>query len=351
MIKILIAIITIISTIGASAQNVNIPDANFKAYLVGDSTINTNYDSQIQVSEASSFEGTIDCSNMNISDLTGIEAFTAVTMLFCETNNLTQIDVTKNVALFRFYCNGNSLSQIDVTQNTALNMFYCQENNLTEIDLSKNAALMFFFCYDNSISTLDFTNNPMLRTVWCFDNILTTLTLTSNPGLQRLFCYDNLLTELDVHNTSLVSFNAHNNKLTSLNMANNYNHKLTSPNFSIMENPDLTCVKVDDVAYSTTNWTNIEAGVNFSLGCSSVGTREEVNNFNFSMYPNPAINYLTIDFEGKAISLVISDATGKIVKTTKSSNKTVDVSSLTKGIYFLQMQTDKGLISKRFIKK
>ena len=33
-------------------QNVNIPDANFKSYLVGNTSINTNGDSEIQVSEA-----------------------------------------------------------------------------------------------------------------------------------------------------------------------------------------------------------------------------------------------------------------------------------------------------------
>ena len=39
-------------------QNVNIPDANFKAYLVGNILINTNEDTEIQVSEANSFNGT-----------------------------------------------------------------------------------------------------------------------------------------------------------------------------------------------------------------------------------------------------------------------------------------------------
>ncbi|MCH7534469.1 MAG: hypothetical protein IH948_01745, partial [Bacteroidetes bacterium] len=38
-----------------SAQIVNIPDANFKAALVGDPTINTNGDGEIQVAEASAF--------------------------------------------------------------------------------------------------------------------------------------------------------------------------------------------------------------------------------------------------------------------------------------------------------
>ena len=46
-----IAILTSFTTI--KAQNVNIPDANFKAYLVGNTSINTNLDSEIQVTEAS----------------------------------------------------------------------------------------------------------------------------------------------------------------------------------------------------------------------------------------------------------------------------------------------------------
>ena len=53
-------------------QNVNIPDANFKAYLVGNTAINTNGDTEIQVSEATVFNGGINCSS--ISNLTGIEA-------------------------------------------------------------------------------------------------------------------------------------------------------------------------------------------------------------------------------------------------------------------------------------
>ena len=37
-------------------QNVYIPDANFKAYLVVNFDINTNEDNEIQVSEASAFD-------------------------------------------------------------------------------------------------------------------------------------------------------------------------------------------------------------------------------------------------------------------------------------------------------
>ena len=48
----------------ALAQNVNIPDANFKAYLVGRTdSINTNKDTEISVQEAEAFTGKIDLSS------------------------------------------------------------------------------------------------------------------------------------------------------------------------------------------------------------------------------------------------------------------------------------------------
>ena len=58
------------------AQNVNIPDANFKAALVGNSAINTNMDTEIQTSEATAFTGGMNAGSLAIADLTGIEAFT-----------------------------------------------------------------------------------------------------------------------------------------------------------------------------------------------------------------------------------------------------------------------------------
>jgi hypothetical protein len=55
--------------------NVFIPDANFKAALVGNSSINTNGDDEIQVSEAEAYDGTIDVDDQGIADMTGLEAF------------------------------------------------------------------------------------------------------------------------------------------------------------------------------------------------------------------------------------------------------------------------------------
>ena len=78
--KILPLILTLfVASSGALAQNVNIPDANFKAYLVGETNINTNGDAEIQADEAANFTGTISIGSLGITDLTGIEAFVNIT--------------------------------------------------------------------------------------------------------------------------------------------------------------------------------------------------------------------------------------------------------------------------------
>ncbi|MCH7534753.1 MAG: T9SS C-terminal target domain-containing protein, partial [Bacteroidetes bacterium] len=82
----------------ASAQIVNIPDANFKAYLVGNSSINTNGDGEIQVSEAAAYTDTINVFKLDISDLMGIEAFIGLTGLNCSWNALTSLDLSNNTA-------------------------------------------------------------------------------------------------------------------------------------------------------------------------------------------------------------------------------------------------------------
>ena len=90
-----------------NAQIVNIPDANFKAALVAGTLINTNQDSEIQVSEASAYSGTLNVSNLNISDLTGIEEFTFLIVLDCSYNSLITLNVSNNIALADISCSDN----------------------------------------------------------------------------------------------------------------------------------------------------------------------------------------------------------------------------------------------------
>jgi hypothetical protein len=55
--------------------------------------------------------------------------------------------------------------------------------------------------------------------------------------------------------------------LISLNVQNGNNTIILG--FNATGNPDLTCIQVDDVAYSTTSWTNIDATASFNTNCGN----------------------------------------------------------------------------------
>ena len=143
----------------AFSQIVNIPDLNFKAYLVGNSAINTNADSEIQVSEAIAFTGTINCSNLNISNLSGIEEFINITTLRCNNNQLNTLDISYNEFLVFLDCSFNQITSLDVSQNIALRELSCQSNQLTSLDVTQNSRLTNLYCGGNQLTSLFIKNN------------------------------------------------------------------------------------------------------------------------------------------------------------------------------------------------
>ena len=235
--KNLLLLLLLIPTLGI-AQIVNIPDANFKAYLVGNSAINTNGDSEIQVSEAAAFNGEIYCYDLNISNLTGIEAFTALTKLYCYNNQLDSLDVSQNTALIYLYCFGNQLTSLDVSQNTALTSLLCLDNQLDSLDVSQNTALIRLECESNQLTSLNVSQNTALTYLWCESNQLSSLDVRNG------------------NNTNFVYFSATNN-------------------------PNLYCINVDDDAFSTFNWTGFyfvfDSQHYFSNNCSGTTSIQELN--------------------------------------------------------------------------
>ena len=158
-------------------QNVNIPDANFKAYLVWNTAINTNGDSEIQQSEAAAFNGSISCSNLSISDLTGIEEFTALTELGCYNNQLTILDVSNNTALTQLICDYNHLTCLDVSQNTALTELNCSENLLEKLNTKNGNWVngMNIVADTNNLTCVEVDNIGYANSNWSgsFDSFVT----------------------------------------------------------------------------------------------------------------------------------------------------------------------------------
>ena len=129
--KTLLLLTFLIATAWCSIHaQINIPDANFKAYLVGNPAINTNGDSEISVAEAQDFTGELLINGLSISDLTGIEAFVSITRLDCYSNNLTSLDVSNNLALTRLHCADNQIETLDISANTLITDIQCHNNGV-----------------------------------------------------------------------------------------------------------------------------------------------------------------------------------------------------------------------------
>ena len=200
---------------------IDIPDANFKNYLVNRARFDTNGDGEISLKEAK-IPTTIDCSSKGIGSLEGIQYFTALTSLNCSTNSLTSIDLSANTALTNLYCHKNTLTSLDLSNDTALTYLSCYTNKLTALDLSDNTSLTYLSCYKNSLTSLDLSANTALTNLDCNSNKLTSLELPSSTALTWVDCHGNLLTTVDLSsNTALTYFRCYNNQLTSLDVSKN----------------------------------------------------------------------------------------------------------------------------------
>ena len=431
------AIATIVLIAGAQAQNVNIPDANFKAALVANASINTNMDTEIQVIEASVFNGAINVSQLNITDLTGIEEFVALDYLDCRGNYISGLDVSANIALTYLDCSGNylgfdggndyvyyldtldvsaniaitilkcnnngllslnttgltaltyidcsfnsrlyiaespkaatvlyhssspllnfssntaltylncssnALSSLDVSENTALTYLDCSNYNwsedgimvedgvtLSSLNLSANTELTYLNCIGNVLSSLDVSTCTALTFLDCSYNQLTSLDVSANTELTYLNCIGNVLSSLDVSTcTALTFLDCSYNQLTSLDVKNGNNINMVT--FSAFVNPNLSCIEVDDVAWSNSNWANnINATASFSLNCSGAGI-SDINESNAPMFcPNPTTCTLFIT---EKVDITLTDLSGKLLLEQKKTNQ-MDISALPAGIYFL----------------
>ncbi|MBB2183572.1 S-layer homology domain-containing protein [Lachnospiraceae bacterium MD1] len=218
----------------------NFPDKNFRDYLLAQ-TYGT--DAILKAEEIASITG-IGVLDKGITDLTGIEYFTAITYLRCGKNKLTELDVSKNTELISLTCFSNKLTELDVSNNTKLLELNVQENYLPNksaikgLDEARTTTFTFGNQKVDSI-TINHFNFPdeqfrsfLLNSSYVADGKLTveaianiTVLDVSNKfitdltgieyftELTNLNCSSNSLSRLDV---------SKNTKLTTLDARRNY---------------------------------------------------------------------------------------------------------------------------------
>lgn len=214
------------------------------------------------------------CEYMGVSSVKGIEYFTEMQGLWVMNNNITEIDVSKNLNLHGIWCSDNPIRHIDISKNTELEWIYCYNCDLQELDVTHNPNMSFIECNTNpDIKELDVTKCPKLEHLTCGSCDLASIDLTNCPNLAHLDIFRNpRLTSLDVskcskmkrldiwdnpylsnvdvtHCPELQYYNCSHNNVKNLDVTHNpelfklicsYNEELGS--IDISKNPKLSCL-------------------------------------------------------------------------------------------------------------
>ncbi|MCW5908764.1 MAG: T9SS type A sorting domain-containing protein [Chitinophagales bacterium] len=219
------------------AQWVSIPDNNFATWLDtsgysqclhGNNTVGWQLDTTCPAVVGAT---TINCSNKNIHDLTGIQYFDNLTGLNCEYNQLTGMPELPD-GLIYLYCQHNQLTGLP-TLPIGLTYLICYSNQLTalpglpdsllELNCHTNqlsalptlpAGLIYLYCGGNQLTSLPNLSASLIH-LYCDYNQLNSL--PNLPGtLFELFCQGNQLTYLPNLPISLSDLNCSYNQLSTI---------------------------------------------------------------------------------------------------------------------------------------
>ncbi len=292
-------------------ENIEFTDNKFKAALLRVSNmdvnseeydghlpkkIDANSDGEISMEEAAAVT-MINVSYSEITDITEISHFTSITNLYINDNDLTSIDLSKNLALELLNCSFNNLTELDLSTNSELraltfeankiasgldfsnnlNLNYLNGsvNKISAINLSLNSKLEILKLNNNLIQELDLSKCTELSFLWCHSNKLSHLDVTLNSKLEEIACDGNQLTEIDLSkSTMLHTFLANRNnfrkldlskntKLITLETDNNAISELILPNINNIKRIDIShnlLAAFDPSAY--TNLEHLDASVN-----------------------------------------------------------------------------------------
>ena len=279
-----------------TTDTVYIPDANFKAYLLGE--FDANGDNEISLEEAETIrEINISASLLQVKSMAGIEYFSNLETLDCSYNRVTSLDlanntklkevnvsnnkltslvlpasvvnvdasanqlstldVSKAVGLKTLNVANNKLASLNVAQNKALTSLNVGDNDLVSLDVTKLLSLTELQCGGNDISLLNLTKNTALTALDCHGNNLTSLDLTKNAALTTLDCGENAIVNLYLGTEKLTSLDCANNALVSINVA--LQTKLTDLDCSHNELTQLDVTKCTKLATLDCSYNKFES--------------------------------------------------------------------------------------------
>lgn len=277
----------LLSVMTINAQTTSIPDINFEQALIDLGYDTNGLNGNILNSDAE-LVTSLYVNDKAIGSMQGISAFVNLTDLRFSDNNVNTIDLSNHPALEILVSQNNPLTALDLSQNfnltllfsdntaiesiafsipsaiTSLNIANSQTtsidlsnmpnldslditgSNISNVDVSNNPLLAGLYLADTGSNNIDVSMNPNLQALSNVGNNITTVDLSNNPLLSAFYAFSSSITTLDLSaNTMLTLIQVNDTNLNSLNVANGNNGILTT--FIANNNPNLTCIQVDDV--------------------------------------------------------------------------------------------------------
>ena len=150
----------------------NFPDETFRKFVKDTKAINPDGNSTLTDKELQAVT-TMDVSNRNIANLTGIEYFTNLTTLKCANCNLKELRLSNFEKLETLDCHHNSnLYKLEVMNCNNLKTLVCNDCALTSLTFSNAKNLQYLRCYNNSLKNLNLSGCTALKEVVCYQNKL-----------------------------------------------------------------------------------------------------------------------------------------------------------------------------------
>ncbi len=270
-------------------------------------------------------------------------------------NKITGVDISHNTSLKKLDCSGvKTIKSLKLGYNSNFETLMCSDNAIISLDVSKNRNLKGLFCAYNKISQLDLSKSTKLKALDCSENNLTSLDVSNCNPLWEIKCGRNNFDKNAVDNIycSLADRvgNSQPGLLYILDNTTDANHNdvlqstkqnALDKNWKVMYYHNGTgYLYHTDIPATTGNYV-----------CNGSTAVNDVYKGNIVVYPNPVKDVLHIDkVDSNDIQVEIYNTAGDKLVDVRNKNR-ISVSHLSSGVYFVKVITDKGVYSKKLIKK
>ena len=341
---------------------------------------------------------------LDVSSLTNLESLNVGNASATMGNNrLTVLDVSNNPALHTLTADRNNIASLDITNNPALRQLGIRENNLTELDLSHSYELFTLWAEGNNLTRLDITNTRIgaqLAPVGVsfslqnnnFADVMDVYGWWYSPNLNpgnAAAGFSNPATGQNFHfwpqqnqpaptgapaiTTVGISEAQVGEHFDVLFRSTGAMHQIWSVDWPAVNPYPIGLTIEQNGRLHGTPLPGTEGSWNFTIITTNPRTQESdrldlvlvinpqlgvgIETINLAdavqIFPNPVRNELNIATDNNLTitGAAIFNVSGQMIQSVANPGHQIDVSSLPQGVYFIRIETDKGVVTKHFVKE